>query len=195
MLSAPLPLRLWQKPTPCHLFWVLKYLYQSARHHATTTPASATHKGRRRVQTSSAPAVVPLHLSQRTPPPRSTPTFQQLARACRWGRRLVEASIWQDGGRRCHTSGEQGLVLVRINLTRFWLCCVKLCATERKKNEGLVGLQCESFFELRFTTWSLTEICNMLANDRDLIRSFIIFYFRTGSDGDLTCMSADRYVN
>ena len=65
------------------LFWVLKYLYKSARYHDTTTLASATHKGRRRVQTSSAPAVVPLHLSLRTPPPRSTPTFQQLARACR----------------------------------------------------------------------------------------------------------------
>ena len=78
------------KNTLCPLFWVLKCLYQSARYHDTTTPTSATHKGRRRVQTSS--AVVPLHLSQLAG--GALRRRDQLRRSSSWRELVDEGGDW-----------------------------------------------------------------------------------------------------
>ena len=69
---------------------MLKYLYQSARYHDTTTPTSATHKGRRRVQTSS--AVVPLHLSQLAG--GALRRRDQLRRSSSWRELVDEGGDW-----------------------------------------------------------------------------------------------------
>ena len=62
------------------------------RYHDTTTLASATHKGRRRVQTSSAPAVVPLHLSQLAA--GALRRRDQLRRSSSWRELVDEGRDW-----------------------------------------------------------------------------------------------------